>query len=134
MVTGWFTRSASGCSPTRLDSAESCALRAGPDQREGEEHDGPALTRVHSQRHHTNSWGRETKSARAGWGTNNPPVLGGGRRHSPHVHRWAFRSRNAFAMTDTELNVMAALAIIGLRTRPKKGYKIPAASGTPIEL
>ena len=63
-----------------------------------------------------------------------PLVVGGGRRHSQHVHRRAFRSRSEFAMTDTELNVIAALASIGLRTSPKKGYKIPAASGTPIKL
>jgi hypothetical protein len=32
-----------------------------------------------------------------------------------------FLSRNALTMTDTELNVMAALAIIGLSTSRKKG-------------
>ena len=32
-----------------------------------------------------------------------------------------FRKRSALVMTDTELNVMAALAIIGLRSKPKKG-------------
>jgi hypothetical protein len=37
-------------------------------------------------------------------------------------------------MTDTELNVIAALAIMGLNTKPKNGYRIPAAIGTPIEL
>lgn len=31
------------------------------------------------------------------------------------------RSRSAFAMTETELNVMAALASIGLRRIPKNG-------------
>lgn len=31
------------------------------------------------------------------------------------------RSRSAFMMTDTELNVIAALAIIGLSTNPKNG-------------
>ena len=31
------------------------------------------------------------------------------------------RSRRAFAMTDTELNVMAAAAMIGLSSKPKKG-------------
>ncbi len=37
-------------------------------------------------------------------------------------------------MTETELKVMAALAIMGLRSRPKKGYRTPAAMGTPREL
>jgi hypothetical protein len=37
-------------------------------------------------------------------------------------------------MTDTELKLIAAAAIIGLRRIPKNGYKIPAAIGTPIEL
>ena len=31
------------------------------------------------------------------------------------------RRRSALAITDTELNVMAALAIIGLSSSPKKG-------------
>jgi hypothetical protein len=46
----------------------------------------------------------------------------------------ARRSRNAFAITDTELNVIAALAITGLSNTPKKGYKTPAAIGTPATL
>jgi hypothetical protein len=49
-------------------------------------------------------------------------------------YRWAFRSRSAFPMTDTELNVMAALAIIGLSSNPKVGYSTPAATGTPRTL
>ena len=36
-------------------------------------------------------------------------------------HSAALLSRNAFAITDTELNVIAALAIMGLSTRPKNG-------------
>ena len=32
-----------------------------------------------------------------------------------------FRSRSAFAITETELNVIAALASIGLRSMPRKG-------------
>ena len=44
------------------------------------------------------------------------------------------RSRSAFPITDTELNVIAALAIIGLSRRPKKGYSTPAAIGTPTTL
>jgi hypothetical protein len=37
-------------------------------------------------------------------------------------------------MTDTELKVIAALAIIGLKRMPKAGYKTPAAMGTPRTL
>ena len=44
------------------------------------------------------------------------------------------RSRSALVMTDTELNVMAAAAIIGLSRMPKNGYRRPAAIGTPITL
>ncbi len=44
------------------------------------------------------------------------------------------RRRSALAMTDTELNVMAALAIIGLRSTPNTGYSTPAATGTPRTL
>ena len=44
------------------------------------------------------------------------------------------RSLRAFPITDTELNVMAALAIIGLSSSPNHGYRIPAATGTPATL
>jgi hypothetical protein len=37
-------------------------------------------------------------------------------------------------MTETELNVIAALAIIGLRSTPNSGYSTPAATGTPSVL
>ena len=37
-------------------------------------------------------------------------------------------------MTETELNVIAALAIIGLSRMPHHGYRIPAAIGTPATL
>ena len=36
-------------------------------------------------------------------------------------HSCTFLSRNAFAITETELKVIAALAIIGLSTIPKNG-------------
>jgi hypothetical protein len=35
-------------------------------------------------------------------------------------------------MTEIELNVIAALAIIGLSRRPNHEYRIPAAIGTPV--
>ena len=43
-------------------------------------------------------------------------------------------SLKALVITDTELKLMAAAAIMGLSKIPKKGNKIPAATGTPIEL
>ena len=39
-----------------------------------------------------------------------------------------------FATTLTELNAMAAPAIIGFKRYPFTGYKIPAAIGMPIKL
>lgn len=48
-------------------------------------------------------------------------------------HPW-FLSLSALAITDTELKLIAAAAIIGLSRIPKNGYKIPAAIGTPIVL
>jgi hypothetical protein len=50
------------------------------------------------------------------------------------VHNVARRRRRALPMTDTELKVMAALAITGLSKRPKNGYSTPAAIGTPSML
>src|SRR2546422_519343 len=44
------------------------------------------------------------------------------------------RSRKALPMTETELNVIAALAIIGLSRIPNHGYSTPAAIGTPSAL
>ena len=61
-------------------------------------------------------------------------------RHFPCIVPRSFaykstrRRRNALAITETELNVMAALAIIGLSRIPKNGYNTPAAMGTPAKL
>jgi len=44
------------------------------------------------------------------------------------------RNRNAFTITDTELNDMAKAAIIGDNNIPKNGYRTPAAIGTPNTL
>ena len=44
------------------------------------------------------------------------------------------RNRNAFIITDTELKDIAKAAIIGDSRIPKKGYKAPAAIGTPNTL
>jgi len=37
-------------------------------------------------------------------------------------------------MTENELKLIAAAAIMGLSSNPKSGYRIPAASGTPRAL
>jgi hypothetical protein len=50
------------------------------------------------------------------------------------AHRTTFRSRSALAMTDTELKVIAALATMGLSSKPSAGYSTPAAIGTPSAL
>jgi len=41
---------------------------------------------------------------------------------------------NAFPITDTELTLIAAPAIIGFNRSPQTGYKIPAAIGIPKAL
>ena len=53
--------------------------------------------------------------------------------HVVHQIR-ARRSRKAFAITETELKLIAAAAIIGLRSTPKSGKSTPAATGTPRAL
>lgn len=45
-----------------------------------------------------------------------------------------FFNLSEFIITDTELKLIAAAAIIGDNKMPKKGYKIPAAMGTPSTL
>ena len=49
-------------------------------------------------------------------------------------HRFTFFNRRALLMTETELKVIAALAIMGLNNNPKNGYSTPAAIGTPMQL
>ena len=46
----------------------------------------------------------------------------------------ARRSLRALTITETELKVIAALAMIGLSSRPNSGYRTPAATGTPNAL
>ena len=41
------------------------------------------------------------------------------------------RSRSEFAITDTELKLIAAAANMGLSKIPNTGYSTPAAIGTP---
>ena len=50
------------------------------------------------------------------------------------IHSLTFRSRSALPMTDTELKLMAAPAMMGLRSKPKNGYSKPAAMGIPSAL
>ncbi len=44
------------------------------------------------------------------------------------------RSLRELVITETELKLMAAAAMIGERSIPKKGYRTPAATGTPMVL
>ena len=48
-------------------------------------------------------------------------AVGSGQPHWSSLHSANVRSRNALVMTDTELKVIAALAIIGLSNSPKTG-------------
>lgn len=49
-------------------------------------------------------------------------------------HKRTHRNRSALPMTDTELKLMAPAATMGLRSRPKAGYRTPAAIGIPSTL
>jgi len=49
-------------------------------------------------------------------------------------YSFTFRSRKEFEITDTELKLIAAAAITGLKSHPKTGYNIPSAIGTPRAL
>lgn len=53
---------------------------------------------------------------------------------SPNTYKLTRRKRKALVITDTELKLMAAAAIIGDRSNPKMGYSTPAATGTPNAL
>lgn len=57
-----------------------------------------------------------------------PPAYAGG------SDSFTFLNLNAFVITDTELNVIARLAIIGESKIPKMGKSTPAAIGTPMML
>jgi hypothetical protein len=41
------------------------------------------------------------------------------------IHSLILFSRSALVMTETELKVIAALAMTGLKSNPKKGYNAP---------
>jgi hypothetical protein len=44
------------------------------------------------------------------------------------------RSRSALPITETELKLIAAAAMMGLKRIPKAGYSTPAATGIPTTL
>src|SRR6185437_15177380 len=50
------------------------------------------------------------------------------------AHIRATRSRRALPMTETELRLIAAAAMMGLNNNPIAGYSAPAAMGTPSTL
>ena len=50
------------------------------------------------------------------------------------MFKFTLFSLSEFRMTDTELKLIAAAAIIGLSRIPKNGYSNPAASGMPKTL
>ena len=49
-------------------------------------------------------------------------------------HNFTRLNLNAFVITDTELKLIAAAAMIGESKIPKNGYNSPAATGTPSML
>ena len=49
-------------------------------------------------------------------------------------HSFTRLSLSAFVITDTELKLIAAAAMIGESNKPKNGYNSPAATGTPSML
>ncbi len=49
-------------------------------------------------------------------------------------HSFTRLNLNAFVITDTELKLIAAAAMIGDSNKPKNGYSTPAATGTPSML
>ncbi len=50
------------------------------------------------------------------------------------LHMWVIRSRSALPITEKELKLMAAAAMMGLKRMPKAGYNTPAATGIPTTL
>src|SRR5688572_27479841 len=54
--------------------------------------------------------------------------------HPEQPHSSARLNLSAFPMTDTELKLIAAAAIMGERSNPNTGYSTPAATGTPAVL
>ena len=74
--------------------------------------------------------GRQTDAAAPKW--DHVPSIP--RPRSLRRHSLTRRRRSALAITETELTLIAAAAIIGLSSTPKSGYSTPAAIGTPAAL
>lgn len=55
-------------------------------------------------------------------------------RYIQLLHKFTRRNRSALKITDTELKLMAAAAMMGESKMPRNGYNTPAATGTPNEL
>ena len=53
---------------------------------------------------------------------------------NPFCYSFTRLSRSAFNITDTELKLIAAAAIMGESSKPKNGYSTPAATGMPSKL
>ena len=77
---------------------------------------------------------RESAPANVRAGTTLPFGAGGGVPRDPDQGSATRRNRSAFAITETDERLIAALAIIGESTHPKNGYSTPAASGIPSAL
>ena len=73
---------------------------------------------------------RSGASATATRGGGAPRELNSARRYDS----FSPLSLSALLMTDNELMVIATLAQTGLISRPTKGYRMPAATGTPTRL
>ncbi len=59
-------------------------------------------------------------------------LLSAARAAHPQIR--AARRRSALPITDTELKLMAAAAMMGLNSSPNAGYSTPAATGIPMTL
>jgi hypothetical protein len=90
----------------------------------------PAIVRVGIGESNAGERGQRDAARRAGCHSS----FRGANGDDGRPHNFCDRSRSALAITDTELKLMAAAAIIGLSRMPKKGYSTPAAIGTPMML
>ena len=100
---------------------------------------GIAQHRAHHSRHRYGGQDDQQDEADAMSRTHGSSIARGASQEPPQrrggqCHRETRLRRSALPMTDTELNVIAALAIIGLSSSPNHGYRLPAAIGTPATL
>jgi hypothetical protein len=85
------------------------------------------MDRHDAEKHRRGQWDRDAEEDRPHLSDHEP-------RECTDTYSSMRRSRSALAMTDTELNVIAALAMIGDCRVWKTGYSTPAARGTPRAL